>query len=904
MNDQKLSFDRVFPLDPPYRQTESRPRTDFTHPQGLVYTIRSPSRKLLSEQTAEASNDALQSGDIISTTSGSLLSANRDKIDSTQSLNIVQEEKEMNSILSQIQSSVSKSASIHSMEPRSRRASIRRRGQDSVQTSTQSINRIGAQTTNQSMYKLRAGSSQSVQRTSALDLLLQNAPESVKESRRGSRLSLNQTSKRPSIAEKHPAEQLKIPVSEQAEPKMRGRSPSISLTTAAETELHLAKNQTQLNEAMQEHRPSLEIKLDGSQLLSPTYQTKPAEEDTASRRQSLLESKRRSSYSGQSPRKPDTSRRASVSEGLQESASRPVSPRLLAQAMTKSTSKVDLDRPVSPTQKTRSRSPSSVDLAISSKVPVRTVSHPTQKARSPSSVDLSASPKAPFRPVSPPREEAAIPRTAPVRAVTPPKTETAKHELAEKREPERVLSRQSSSRLSVSERRPSVTLQRSPSRDMSQQVPQCSPSRDSPQSKDSTHQKRDSNASDTKDTKPDFLTKRLDLLETQLTSVQTQLSSMHLIMQEKEHKWHLKEQQLESRIQELQSQDTLAQKVDLDVLKELVKHIATKQDIQESHKQVQSMVFSKLSPEYMKQHPRSRTNQLMREWSKHFSDLVNQMVEQRFAEIERKMEERFEKMQLVIDEPHRNMLLQKTYQLQLAELEKRLTAFCETSTQKQTSKPIDRQELLIQLRKEQELYLETQIAILKNDQETKLLQNTPLSGLLNDIKRELDEKLYHLCADVTNCRSMFERQLDQPFYRTGQWHWTSGKLVQQTSIPWNTETCNTDPTNFKWQQNTHIIKIREGGLYEIAFSIFTKSKPSLQVVVNGESVLSAINSPSYVVRHSNGLIMDGDGKLQYGSVTGLSLLDFMHLPPKSQVSIHFFSKSKEPAHGFLQLKRL
>ena len=61
-------------------------------------------------------------------------------------------------------------------------------------------------------------------------------------------------------------------------------------------------------------------------------------------------------------------------------------------------------------------------------------------------------------------------------------------------------------------------------------------------------------------------------------------------------------------------------------------------------------------------------------------------------------------------------------------------------------------------------------------------------------------------------------------------------------------------------------------MYEINLAFFTKAKPSIQLVVNGESVLSAINSPSYVIQHSSGYVMDGNGKMEPGTVTGISLV--------------------------------
>lgn len=88
-------------------------------------------------------------------------------------------------------------------------------------------------------------------------------------------------------------------------------------------------------------------------------------------------------------------------------------------------------------------------------------------------------------------------------------------------------------------------------------------------------------------------------------------------------------------------------------------------------------------------------------------------------------------------------------------------------------------------------------------------------------------------------------------------------------------------------------------------AFFTKSKPSIQLVVNGESVMSAINSPSYIVHHSSGYIIDGHGKMQEGVVSGLSLVDFLALPSKSTLSIHYHGvKKQSPGHGFFGLRKL
>lgn len=66
--------------------------------------------------------------------------------------------------------------------------------------------------------------------------------------------------------------------------------------------------------------------------------------------------------------------------------------------------------------------------------------------------------------------------------------------------------------------------------------------------------------------------------------------------------------------------------------------------------------------------------------------------------------------------------------------------------------------------------------------------------------------------------------------------------------------------------------------------------------------MSAINSPSYIVHHSDGATADNNGD---GAVSGISLIDFIVLPGKSTISLHYCgSKSPGTAHGFLSLKRM
>jgi len=83
-------------------------------------------------------------------------------------------------------------------------------------------------------------------------------------------------------------------------------------------------------------------------------------------------------------------------------------------------------------------------------------------------------------------------------------------------------------------------------------------------------------------------------------------------------------------------------------------------------------------------------------------------------------------------------------------------------------------------------------------------------------------------------------------------------------------------------------------------------------LVNGETILSAVNSSSYVIHHSSGKFKGGAaavtghsslGKQHHaGNLTGLTLIDFIALPAKARVSISY--SGEQGAEGFFGLRKL
>ena len=124
--------------------------------------------------------------------------------------------------------------------------------------------------------------------------------------------------------------------------------------------------------------------------------------------------------------------------------------------------------------------------------------------------------------------------------------------------------------------------------------------------------------------------------------------------------------------------------------------------------------------------------------------------------------------------------------------------------------------------------------------------------------------------------------------------WKSGVLKNGYAVPWEEQSVNTDPENFLWEKDKTAILIVKGGLYKISLGFYTCNKPSIQVLVNGETALTCVNSTSFIVHHIN--------KMKKPLLTpGITLTDFLMLPEKSRISISF--TGEDCIKGFIELKK-
>ncbi|ORZ41680.1 hypothetical protein BCR44DRAFT_1481700 [Catenaria anguillulae PL171] len=185
-----------------------------------------------------------------------------------------------------------------------------------------------------------------------------------------------------------------------------------------------------------------------------------------------------------------------------------------------------------------------------------------------------------------------------------------------------------------------------------------------------------------------------------------------------------------------------------------------------------------------------------------------------------------------------------------------------------------------------------------------MLNSEDYEILHHKLTSAMDEKLFLIASEISTLRASFAGVSAHPLLRGSVWLWRTGTLKHGSGIPWSLEAQNTDKDNLRWEPDACVVRVAEAGVYELAFCFFTRLKPSIQVVINGESVMSAIHAPTYTVHHGSGKVTDGDGRVKEGSATGLSLRDYVNLPAKSTVCLHWHGKLDQAVEGFMALRRV
>jgi DNA repair exonuclease SbcCD ATPase subunit len=175
-----------------------------------------------------------------------------------------------------------------------------------------------------------------------------------------------------------------------------------------------------------------------------------------------------------------------------------------------------------------------------------------------------------------------------------------------------------------------------------------------------------------------------------------------------------------------------------------------------------------------------------------------------------------------------------------------------------------------------------------------------VNKILLEVQKEIDLKM-----PSEDCASHFTQQDNViealcSVNSVGRWLWKSGEVKGGHAVPWEVQSVNTAPGNFLWElEKTSILTVTPG-LYELSFGFYARKKPTIQLLVNGEPVLSAVNSASYVIHHSAGRLKQSSHSA--GNITGLTLLDFISLPARARVSISY--SGELGGEGFMSLRKL
>eukprot|EP00798_Chlamydomonas_sp_ICE-L_P003117 gene3117-13129_t len=125
---------------------------------------------------------------------------------------------------------------------------------------------------------------------------------------------------------------------------------------------------------------------------------------------------------------------------------------------------------------------------------------------------------------------------------------------------------------------------------------------------------------------------------------------------------------------------------------------------------------------------------------------------------------------------------------------------------------------------------------------------------------DVNKALLDVCHELESRVSMEQLELvakDQALLKANlqqvstmaRWLWKSGRTKGGGAVPWNLQTLNTDPANFIFEVEKTVVVAMLPGLYEVSFGFFSKCRPVVQVLVNGEVVLTAVGNSSTAVHH-------------------------------------------------------
>ena len=270
--------------------------------------------------------------------------------------------------------------------------------------------------------------------------------------------------------------------------------------------------------------------------------------------------------------------------------------------------------------------------------------------------------------------------------------------------------------------------------------------------------------------------------------------------------------QILERVENILSQERsdlnskLSKKVDSQVLEELVKHLATRDELKKMakkkfNKSVDSNYVEEIVEKKMIEHRLSIAEQrseyeVKDEPSKILSSSLNQLKQELKSFVSKNMDKLEQSLLKKVDK--------KVFQSQNEKENVFNVSFTDrnelkTWTREYIQKLVEEKSL--ELDQNYQTFISNQLKRIESNFKGSFIPNKnaspeivseeEMSLISRKLTRDFDEKLYLICSDLSSCKALISSQLAQPFHRCGQWLWKSGHLKMGSAIPWNIQTMNT-----------------------------------------------------------------------------------------------------------------
>ena len=171
--------------------------------------------------------------------------------------------------------------------------------------------------------------------------------------------------------------------------------------------------------------------------------------------------------------------------------------------------------------------------------------------------------------------------------------------------------------------------------------------------------------------------------------------------------------------------------------------------------------------------------------------------------------------------------------------------------------------------------------------------NTSITALLNEKVNK--ENYAKMLINQSTINDLFSKE-----NTCGKWLWSSGKLKNAYSIPWEEEIVNTMNDNFYWEKDKSSLMIALKGIYCITVGIFCgENKANAFLMINGEKV-------NGVERKEAEIIPRGKKDVE---VANVYIKEFVCIPERARISVEIRNKNNEmligdKVKGFIIIKKI